>query len=107
MPKIRTSRRVTGLKDSDYDHEISLVDHDTAASPRPLSTETTDIVRTSTGSALLTIHDSDVENDGTSSGHVPVEARSEISPEEGTNQSLSPAAETRPRGPSIEIQGKF
>ncbi|ROT41746.1 hypothetical protein SODALDRAFT_322818 [Sodiomyces alkalinus F11] len=38
---LRTSRRVEGLKDSDYDHEISLLDQETgqATSPAPLSTD--------------------------------------------------------------------
>lgn len=28
MPRVRSSRRVAGLKPTDYDHEISIVDHD-------------------------------------------------------------------------------
>src|SRR5205814_2183048 len=43
MRKIHTSRRAAGLKDSDYDHEISLVDRDasTLSSPLPSSPDTT------------------------------------------------------------------
>src|SRR5690606_6407663 len=37
MPKLRSSRRVTSLRESDYDHAIDLVDHDSPpASPRSL-----------------------------------------------------------------------
>ncbi|EFQ29102.1 meiotically up-regulated 65 protein [Colletotrichum graminicola M1.001] len=52
MPSFRSSRRVTGLKDSDYDHEINLVNHDDrVASP---SIETIGgVTRASTRSRLL------------------------------------------------------
>ncbi|KAK2045487.1 meiotically up-regulated 65 protein [Colletotrichum somersetense] len=52
MPSFRSSRRVTGLKDSDYDHEINLVNHDDrVASP---SIETIGgVTRASTRSRLI------------------------------------------------------
>ncbi|OLN85905.1 Meiotically up-regulated gene 65 protein [Colletotrichum chlorophyti] len=58
MPSFRSSRRVTGLKDSDYDHEISLVNHeDRAASTSPEATG--DSIRASTGSQVLQDEDRD------------------------------------------------
>lgn len=67
MPSFRSSRRVTGLKDSDYDHEINLVNHeDRVASP---SLETpNDVTRASTGSRLLRDEDQEEEEHNLSNG---------------------------------------
>ncbi|KAL0942550.1 meiotically up-regulated 65 protein [Colletotrichum truncatum] len=52
MPPFRSSRRVTGLKDSDYDHEINLVNHDDRVASPSIDT-IGEGRRASTGSRLL------------------------------------------------------
>ncbi|KFA73818.1 hypothetical protein S40288_07853 [Stachybotrys chartarum IBT 40288] len=53
MIKVHSSRRATGLKPGDYDHEIDLVDRDGSASLRNDSIEPSDISRTDTASRLI------------------------------------------------------
>ncbi|CAM1500789.1 Fc.00g099510.m01.CDS01 [Cosmosporella sp. VM-42] len=54
MLRVTSSRRAAGLKPTDYDHEISLVDHDAARTPpEAMTPEPVDITRSSTMSRLL------------------------------------------------------
>ena len=110
MPKIkpRTSRRVPPLKDSDFDHEINLVDH-SAPVPRTISPEE-EALRSSTSGPSVTPEPS-------SSQQVPPspedesrlarldrhEQASEGESHEGNGEPGSPV----PKGPSLEIEGRF
>ncbi|TQN69315.1 Meiotically up-regulated protein 65, partial [Colletotrichum shisoi] len=122
MPSFRSSRRVTGLKDSDYHHEINLVNHDErVASP---SIETIGgATRVSTGSQLLRDEDEEGDRDantnangetGHNAGHVAGSPRQSIDQER--NQHPKPAKRQKASAlelqitmattaPSIEIEG--
>ncbi|KAF6845201.1 meiotically up-regulated 65 protein [Colletotrichum musicola] len=121
MPSFRSSRRVQGLKDSDYDHEINLVNHDDRVASPSLEAPG-DGPRASTGSRLLreeepgeeneTNHDA--ENNGSAeAGHDPAASREpETQPSSRQSQDkkrrkvpvLDPGATTRTGAPSIEVE---
>lgn len=62
MLRVKSSRRPSGLKPDDYDHEIALVDHDAAATPTgSVTPEPNAMTRYSTTSRLL---DLDEEEEG-------------------------------------------
>lgn len=62
MLRVKSSRRPSGLKPNDYDHEIALVDHDAAATPTgSVTPEPNAMRRYSTTSRLL---DLDEEEEG-------------------------------------------
>ncbi|KAH7325905.1 hypothetical protein B0I35DRAFT_121682 [Stachybotrys elegans] len=66
MLKVHSSRRVAGLKPGDYDHEISLVDHDSPVSPSDTNNSQSPIVtRTDTASRLLP----PTQNDSSANSH--------------------------------------
>ncbi|KND89677.1 hypothetical protein TOPH_05588 [Tolypocladium ophioglossoides CBS 100239] len=69
MLRVRSSRRVTGLKPNDYDHEIGLVNHDEVLSPSPLSSDA-DTRRGSTMSRLISLADTEQEDAGERGGDV-------------------------------------
>jgi len=105
MLKVRSSRRVAGLKPTDYDHEIYLVDHDGAAARRR-DERAHDMSRVSTESRLLPSVGE--EPDGESSSQPsprpedPEEARIQERPaEELQHEAELPHPALRP---SIEIQ---
>ncbi|GKT50393.1 meiotically up-regulated gene 65 protein [Colletotrichum spaethianum] len=122
MPSFRSSRRVTGLKDSDYDHEIDLVNHDDrVASP---SIETIGgATRASTRSRLLRDEDQEGDQDANADANDDTERNvahdagsSRQSAEEEQNQQLKPAKRqsaptlepqttTATTAPSIEVEG--
>ena len=58
MFKVQGSRRSVGLKPADYDHQISLVDHDGSQPQRLTSTAShnTELTRSSTTSRLIQPH---------------------------------------------------
>lgn len=65
MLRVKSSRRPAGLKPTDYDHEIALVDHDAAATPTgSVTPEPTDMARYSTTSRLLGVEEEGEENQG-------------------------------------------
>lgn len=108
MLKVRSSRRAAGLKPADYDHEISLVDHDGTRGLSARNAGEGDMERVSTESRLLPAV---AEQDGLSPQQSP---RTDYSAEEGRLQER-PAEELRHEQelphpalrPSIEIQGTF
>ncbi|KAF4996571.1 hypothetical protein FGRMN_4412 [Fusarium graminum] len=66
MLRVKSSRRPTGLKPNDYDHEIALVDHDAAATPTgSVTPEPNNMTRYSTTSRLLGL---DEEEEGEEEG---------------------------------------
>lgn len=89
MVRVRSSRRVAGLKPGDYDHEIGLVDHDEAddASPSPPSFS----VNTQQNASLDYDHLSRQFRDG----------------EDGEPQESSEDCPHPSMQPSIEVQGKL
>lgn len=123
MPSFRSSRRVTGLKDSDYDHEISLVNHDNRGSP---STESLSRPpRASTASQLLRddedtteSHDAEqiagrstehnTDQDASTSGHSvePVQGQQSKAAGHRSAPTLEPQTTTATTAPSIEVEGK-
>ncbi|KAF4466444.1 hypothetical protein FALBO_6685 [Fusarium albosuccineum] len=65
MLRAKSSRRPAGLKPSDYDHEIDLVDHDAARTPaESITPEPTNLLRSSTTSQLLHIDGEEEEGEG-------------------------------------------
>lgn len=111
--KLRSSRRVVGLKPDDFDHEISLVDNDGTVSPHN-GHHFAQIDRTATNSNLLTpaqstrrgssARASGDESDVSSRRPSPNASRDVIleHPEEQESQrNLRPS----PSQPSIEISG--
>lgn len=102
MVKLRSSRRVAGLKESDYDHAIDLVDHDSPPrSPRPLSIGPSN----SGGSSPRRSGErqpSQAESSGKGKQAEPVVRRTSTDVADGTPP---PGQESR-QGPSIEIQGE-
>ncbi|KAK1511944.1 meiotically up-regulated 65 protein [Colletotrichum tamarilloi] len=120
MPSFRSSRRATGLKDSDYDHEISLVNHDNRGSP---STESLSRPpRASTGSQLLRDEDTtgshdaepngdrstehDTDQDASRSGRLVEPEQSHLSKAAGHRSAptLEPQTTTATTAPSIEVE---
>ncbi|KAK1488292.1 meiotically up-regulated 65 protein [Colletotrichum cuscutae] len=120
MPSFRSSRRATGLKDSDYDHEISLVNHDNRGSP---STESLSRPpRASTGSQLLRDEDTtgshdaepnggrstehDTDQDASTSGRLVEPEQSHLSKAAGHRgaPTLEPQTTTATTAPSIEVE---
>jgi hypothetical protein len=97
MPKLRSSRRAPGLKDSDYDHEIGLIDHDPPLAIA--SAETTEIGRSSSGSALSP------QGEASSSSQAIQRPGLTSQRDNGRPPSSASRTERRGRGPSIEIQG--
>ncbi|KAJ4133527.1 hypothetical protein NW768_005113 [Fusarium equiseti] len=62
MLRVKSLRRPAGLKPTDYDHEIDLVDHDAAATPTgSVTPEPNDMTRYSTTSRLLGVQEEDEE----------------------------------------------
>ncbi|KAF4922119.1 Meiotically up-regulated gene 65 protein [Colletotrichum viniferum] len=98
MPSFRSSRRVTGLKDSDYDHEINLVNHeDRVASP---SLETpNDVTRASTGSRLLRDEDQEEEEHNLSNG-------TDRDVDRNGNDEVASSRDASSRGPSRLSQAR-
>ncbi|KAI5467156.1 hypothetical protein BGZ63DRAFT_498569 [Mariannaea sp. PMI_226] len=99
MFRVASSRRATGLKPTDYDHEISLVDHDAARTPPTAETpEPLEISRTNTTSRLLDLpensqqedhvpssqppkpDDTQEEDDGRNTGHVNPQTQNQDQP---------------------------
>ncbi|KPM44740.1 hypothetical protein AK830_g1776 [Neonectria ditissima] len=114
MLKVSRSRRAAGLKSTDYDHEIDLVDHDAVRTPPPgvPTPETTEMVRSTTTTRLLVDEDEQQQDEesfpkpdhtqtnGNGNGHdtQPTESRTESQTVNGEDQPNSA------RRPSIEIQ---
>lgn len=111
MLKVTRSRRVAGLKPTDYDHEIDLIDHDAARTPPiPMTPEATEMVRSSTTSRLL--NTSDQEGDGVptsgqddTAANTDQEEAQEPSSPSGNQQNGNDLPQPVMR-PSIEIQGE-
>jgi hypothetical protein len=129
MLRVKSLRRPAGLKPTDYDHEIALVDHDAAATPTgSVTPEPNDMTRYSTTSRLLGIDEEEGEenqeqnrngqtgeqqdnsnkkpDDALANGHDDshTEDGNEIHPSSNQDegeQGLPPQAR-----PSIEVQGQ-
>jgi hypothetical protein len=109
MPRLRSSRRASGLKDVDFDHEIDLVDRDEDnGSPRPLSPDSPDSIsqfETETSSRPAT-HD-----DSLSAAHILVSRQSEDQVRRKVTSQDSPEGlsvlqqSATSNRPSIEISG--
>lgn len=106
MPRLKSSRRASGLQDSDYDHVIDLVDHDSPPpSPRPVSTN--GVIHEEAGSVRFS-EDQVRHSLSTSSGKGKGVQR-----EDGRTASVGSAdrphdsGQASPmRAPSIKIQGE-
>ncbi|KAK1730979.1 hypothetical protein CaCOL14_005702 [Colletotrichum acutatum] len=121
MPSFRSSRRVTGLKDSDYDHEISLVNHDNRGSPSAESLSRPP-PRASTGSQLLRDEDTTESHDAEPNGDRSTEQNTDqdastsgrsVEPEQRQQSkaaghrgapTLEPQTTTATTAPSIEVE---
>lgn len=105
MPRLRSSRRVLGLKESDYDHEIDLVDHDSPpASPRPLSSNGASNSGGPSPRRSGERQPSRAESSSKGKGK-QVEPVVKRRSDEAAGATPQPGQDSR-RGPSIEIQGK-
>ncbi|SPN97331.1 uncharacterized protein DNG_00845 [Cephalotrichum gorgonifer] len=111
MPKLHTSRRVSVLKESDYDHEIDLIDHDTPpASPQSVSRggsidSSTKSPRPSGEVGRVRRYVSSIKGKGKGKGKAAQETSDE-SVSSGTRASKLPSKVPSDalRRPSIEIQ---
>lgn len=106
MPKVRSSRRAAGLKPTDYDHEISLVDHDEydgAASSGTATPPEVDMERINTESQLLSNAQQPGRQTPSLHEHEPDDPQFQERPAEEENQELPHDA----LRPSIEIQSKL
>lgn len=103
MLKVTRSRRVAGLKPSDYDHEIATVDHEgLSPSPSPDPESTANFSRVSTTARLLR---DDEGEQGESSTAAPRDDNVQIQErpaEELRHEQELPHEALRP---SIEVQG--
>lgn len=117
MVKVRSSRRVAGLKPGDYDHEIGLVNHDEAdIDSRTILTSTADTCRGSTPSRLVSlVGDSEVEDasrvetsetDGIGTHSQQNGVTTEVSEEEENRLQPEDSLPHASMQPSIEVQGK-
>jgi hypothetical protein len=130
MPRVKSSRRPAGLKSTDYDHEIALVDHDAAATPTgSVTPEPHNITRYSTTSRLLDLEEEHEEEqqqnrDGQDGGHKDpssntpnnaqanehddshTEGETETRPSSNRVENGQPSTPTQTR-PSIEVQGQY
>lgn len=129
MLRVKSSRRPAGLKPTDYDHEIALVDHDAAATPTgSVTPEPHNITRYSTTSRLLDLEEEheeeQQENCGEQDGaprkpssntlnahtnehdgsHTEGESQTHPSSNHIENGQPSTPPQTRP---SIEVQGQY
>lgn len=103
MLRVRSSRRAAGLKPTDYDHEIVLLDHD--GEPIRRRPQGEDMSRVSTESQLLPSVGEETDDQISrlpSRSENPEEPRIQERPEEELqhDEELPPALR-----PSIEIQG--
>ncbi|PKS07539.1 hypothetical protein jhhlp_006143 [Lomentospora prolificans] len=112
MPRMRTSRRVSGLKETDYDHEINLVDGDDAANGLVTSDS-----KQSMGNAASS-NDGELSSRATKQNPLPstsgpssqtsLSRRGRPPAKGGAGEhALEPdSGDGEGRGPSIEIQGE-
>jgi hypothetical protein len=131
MLRVKSSRRPAGLKPTDYDHEIALVDHDAAATPTgSVTPEPHTMTRYSTTSRLLDLEEEheeeqqenpDEQNGGQRkpSSNTPNNAHTNEhvdSHTEGESQTHSSSSNRIENGqpptppqtrPSIEVQGQY
>lgn len=106
MPRLKSSRRVSGLQDSDYDHVIDLVDHDSPPpSPRPISAngvihEEEESPRSSKDQVRRSLSASSLKGKGSQGAD---DSTASAGPADGPQDSgqVSPK-----RAPSIAIQGE-
>lgn len=108
MLRVTSSRRAAGLKSTDYDHEISLVDHDAARTPtEPQTPEQDNMTRSSTRQQLLSPNGEHSRRTPSPSPRQDDE-RTEDGQESPRNKNQDDE-ELRPPPlirPSIEVQGK-
>ena len=108
MPRLHSSRRVSALKESDYDHAIDLVDHDSPPpSPRPLSAngvtsspEASPRVSTAGGRPSLSSLASRRKGKGVQTGNGRAASAGR------TSITIEPGKIYKEDGPSIEVEGK-
>lgn len=109
MLRVSSSRRAAGLKPTDYDHEISLVDHDAARTPPlgPPTPEPTQMVRSTTTTRLLDLDEEDQEQEDETSPNsddTQVQDGDRAQPTKTQAQNGEGQSSPVPR-PSIEVQG--
>ncbi|KAF7543793.1 hypothetical protein G7Z17_g10452 [Cylindrodendrum hubeiense] len=108
MLRVSSSRRAAGLKPTDYDHEISLVDHDAARTP-PLGATTpepAEMMRSTTTMRLLDLDEEDQEDEDEPSPkpkNTEPEDGNEGRPAKSHAQNGEGQSSPAPR-PSIEVQ---
>lgn len=109
MLRVTSSRRAAGLKPTDYDHEISLEDHDAVRTPpEPQTPEACDMTRSSTRSRLLSPNGDDQRRTPS-----PAPREDEEQTQDGqetlngrVREDGEPPSNTTAR-PSIAVQGKI
>ena len=107
MLKVSSSRRAAGLRPTDYDHEISLVDHDAARTPpETITPEPVNITRSSTTSRLLPPNRDDQQRTPTPTQE---DGQTEVGRDTVGDQARENEEEVHPPmvRPSIEVQGKL
>lgn len=108
MPRVRTSRRVSGLKETDYDHEISLVDDDGA--PDILvngSSKSNESVGASGGEPSTQPQDNNASPSSSVASGNASPAGDGSQPTSGSAEQAGRAGRGHGRGPSIEILGEL
>lgn len=104
MPRVHTSRRVSGLRPTDYDHEIVLLDHDGAADQGARTpTDEGQILRVTTESQLLP----NAQRPAQQSSSRPNDSTDNVDIQERPTEELAREQELPHEAlrPSIEIQG--
>lgn len=113
MLRVASSRRAAALKPTDFDHEISLVDHDAARTPPPdaSSPEPAEIARSDTRTRLLDVAEENQEQrDGV---HTPKTDGSQTEYANGNAAAADPQTQTQGdqsnglSRPTIGIQRMF
>lgn len=134
MLRVKSSRRPAGLKPTDYDHEIALVDHDAAATPTgSVTPEPHTMTRYSTTSRLLDLEEeheeeheeeqqenpdernggqrkpsSNTPNNAHTNEHVDSHTEGDSQTHSSSNRIENGQPPTPPQTrPSIEVQGQY
>jgi len=108
MPRMRTSRRVSGLKETDYDHEIALVDDDGAPDILVNSSSKSNVsVAASGGEPSTQPQDNNASPNSPAASENASPAGDGNQPTSGSAEQAGRAGRGHGRGPSIEILGEW